>query len=421
MSDIAIRVDNLSKLYRIGPSAPGYETLRDRITDGFRSWVRRPASASPAATTTFWALRNVSFEVRRGEVLGIIGLNGAGKSTLLKLLSRIMDPTEGRAVLHGRVGSLLEVGAGFHGELTGRENVFLSGVILGMKRSEITAKFDDIVDFAGVGPFIDTPVKRYSSGMYVRLAFAVAAHLEPEILIVDEVLAVGDAGFQNRCLGKMGEVARGGRTVLFVSHNMGAVSNLCSSALWLDEGKVVASGDVATTVTAYVKKVTTVGKIDSARWIHAGTGEARILDARLLDSTATPAASFLMGESLVLELDIEFLRRFPTVNVALGIKRLDMNIEVLHLDNEDCGLTIDDVTPGKRRFRIEIPNCMLYPGSYQISPRILGRPATIYDFVRDAIGFSMVQTNVSKRTMPFSLHRQAIFYQPSHWTIVDND
>jgi len=428
MSDTAIRVEKLSKRYEIGLSSRQHETIRERVSESFQSLFRfrnrgRDATISPAATgeasSTFWALKDISFDLKQGEVLGIIGRNGAGKSTLLKILSRITEPTEGRAELHGRVGSLLEVGAGFHSELTGRENVFLSGVILGMKRSEIQRKFDDIVEFAGVEKFIDTPVKRYSSGMYVRLAFAVAAHLEPEILIVDEVLAVGDASFQTRCLGKMGDVARQGRTVLFVSHNLGAISNLCSSAMWLDGGRLISRGDVESTIASYIKSTTTSGESDSNRWRHTGTGEARITNARLLDSTGMPCTSFGMGDTLIVELDVQFFRPFPSVNIALGIRRVDLGIEVLHLESEDCGLVLEDISPGTRRLRIEIPNCTLYPAMYRISPHIWN-PSVIYDYVPDAMGFSMVQTNISKRSLPLSLHKQAIFYQPSKWSILDH-
>ncbi|TMB71823.1 MAG: ABC transporter ATP-binding protein [Deltaproteobacteria bacterium] len=242
MSNIAIRVDDLSKQYTIGLAQRRHDTLRDQIMDSLRSIFRSNGHGSTSgrkcsgASTTIWALKNISFEIKHGEVVGIIGRNGAGKSTLLKILSRITDPTTGRVEIYGRVGSLLEVGTGFHGELTGRENIYLNGAILGMRRGEIENKFDQIVAFAEVEKFIDTPVKRYSSGMYVRLAFAVAAHLEPELLIVDEVLSVGDAAFQRKCLGKMSDVAREGRTVLFVSHNMLAVKHLCGRALLLEGG-----------------------------------------------------------------------------------------------------------------------------------------------------------------------------------------
>ncbi len=247
MTDLAIRADDLGKRYRIGATVAGYRTLRDALVEAVRtpfrrlsSIVHRPSSAlDRPSSDIIWALRHVSFEVQRGQVLGVIGRNGAGKSTLLKLLSRITEPTEGHAEIHGRVGSLLEVGTGFHPELTGRENIYLNGAILGMKRAEIGLKFDEIVAFAEVEKFIDTPVKRYSSGMYLRLAFAVAAHLEPEILLVDEVLAVGDAEFQRKCLGKMSDVAHEGRTVLFVSHNMSAVLRLTEETIVLDRGGLV--------------------------------------------------------------------------------------------------------------------------------------------------------------------------------------
>lgn len=258
MSDVAISVDSLSKSYKIGLRERHGRSFREAFTDTVLSPVRRLKSIASgghganSADDTFWALKNVSFEVKRGDVVGIIGRNGAGKSTLLKILSRITEPTAGEIRLRGRVASLLEVGTGFHPELTGRENIYLNGAILGMKRAEITRKFDEIVDFAEIEKFLDTPVKRYSSGMYVRLAFAVAAHLEPEILIVDEVLAVGDAEFQNKCLGKMQEVSKGqGRTVLFVSHNMSAVHALCSSAIVLRRGEMAAHGEVADAISYY--------------------------------------------------------------------------------------------------------------------------------------------------------------------------
>lgn len=224
MTETAIRVEGLGKRYRIGAPAMNYHTLRETFVDAVRAPLRKiRGKAEDGSLNSIWALKDISFEVKQGQVLGIIGRNGAGKSTLLKILSRVTDPTEGLGEIHGRVGSLLEVGTGFHPELTGRENIFLNGAILGMRRSEIEHNFDEIVEFAEVGQFIDTPVKRYSSGMYLRLAFAVAAHLEPEILVVDEVLAVGDAEFQRKCLGKMSDVAQQGRTVLFVSHNMSAI------------------------------------------------------------------------------------------------------------------------------------------------------------------------------------------------------
>jgi lipopolysaccharide transport system ATP-binding protein len=254
MSEIAIQVRNVSKQYRIGQTER-YKTLRATIVDTFTSPFRTLTSKNSSRTnskSTIWALDNLSFDVRQGEVWGIIGRNGAGKSTLLKIISRITEPTRGSIDLYGRVGSLLEVGTGFHPELTGRENIFLNGAILGMKRIEIERQFDEIVAFSELEQFLDTPVKFYSSGMYMRLAFSVAAHLEPEILLIDEVLAVGDAEFQNKCLGKMGEVAHQGRTVLFVSHNMSAIEHLCDSAILLDKGKDLYQGNVRDAITKYL-------------------------------------------------------------------------------------------------------------------------------------------------------------------------
>ena len=264
MTDPVIRVENLSKSYLVGHKSAnghhGYLALRDVVTHGVHDFARKAADMLRGRQVIqgdeieeFWALKDVSFEVKQGEVLGIIGRNGAGKSTLLKILSRITEPTSGRVLLRGRVASLLEVGTGFHPELTGRENIFLNGTILGMTQREIRKKFDEIVAFAEVERFLDTPVKRYSSGMYVRLAFAVAAHLEPEILVIDEVLAVGDAEFQKKCLGKMDEVSRReGRTVLFVSHNMGVITSLCPNLIWLDQGSIRKHGSTKDIIVDYL-------------------------------------------------------------------------------------------------------------------------------------------------------------------------
>ena len=301
MSDTVIRVENLGKRYRIGLAEKQPDNLREALIrlagSPFRYLRTRLRESSPEET--IWALKNVSFEVKRGEVVGIIGRNGAGKSTLLKILSRITDPTEGRAVLQGRVGSLLEVGAGFHPELTGRENIYLNGTILGMKRAEIEGKFDEIVDFSGVEKFIDTPVKRYSSGMYVRLAFAVAAHLEPEILLVDEVLAVGDAAFQKKCLGKMGDVAREGRTVLFVSHNMGAIQGLCRRTMWIEQGAIRADGDPQKTVSSYLDSVTAHNDL---RQILTPLSDLEIERVILRNDAGKEVNSFRAGEALVVEI-----------------------------------------------------------------------------------------------------------------------
>lgn len=253
MEEIALRVEKLGKQYRIGLSPMQYRTLRETMVEAINIPARFSKSEERQKASTIWALRDVSFELKQGNVLGVIGRNGAGKSTLLKILSRVTEPSEGVAEIHGRVGSLLEVGTGFHPELTGRENIYLNGAILGMKRSEIDIKFDEIVSFAEVEQFIDTPVKRYSSGMYLRLAFAVAAHLEPDILVVDEVLAVGDAEFQRKCLGKMSDVAKQGRTVLFVSHNMSAILRLTEEAIILEKGRLILRGPTQQAVDYYLQ------------------------------------------------------------------------------------------------------------------------------------------------------------------------
>jgi len=413
MNDIAIRVENVSKQYKIGSAEAEYETLRDHITDTFKGLFQR--NGRPHMNKdTIWALKDVSFEVKEGEVLGIIGRNGAGKSTLLKILSRITEPTQGIAKIYGRMASLLEVGTGFHPELTGRENVYLNGAVLGMARAEIKRKFDEIVAFSGVEKFIDTPVKRYSSGMKVRLAFSVAAHLEPDILIIDEVLAVGDVSFQNKCLGKMGQVAHGGRTVLFVSHNMAAIANLCTTAMWLDQGKMVQSGDVRSTSNSYIKTAMQFEQQSDKFWNRTGTGEAQITKASLLDSMGNDCTTFSMGDSLIIEFEMVFHRPFKCVNLSVEIKRTEMGMNVLHLESQDCGLVIEEIPRGSRRFRVEIPDCLLYPTQYQISLCIWSEGNT-FDHVNDILAFSVEQGAISKRSTRLSIHKEAIFYVRSQW------
>jgi lipopolysaccharide transport system ATP-binding protein len=284
VSETVISIENLSKKYIIGHQQEGYQTLRDRLTTSVKSLIPPYRPLNKGGGDEFWALKDISLTINQGDRVGIIGRNGAGKSTLLKLLSRITEPTSGRIGIKGRVASLLEVGTGFHPELTGRENIYLNGAILGMSKIEIKQKFDEIVAFAEVEKFLDTPVKRYSSGMYVRLAFAVAAHLEPEILIVDEVLAVGDMQFQKKCLGKMQDVSQGeGRTVLFVSHNMDAIQRLCSQCILLDRGQLITQGDTASCVAKYLSN--SFYKASPQDWINLsqvsrmGTGEARFMAA----------------------------------------------------------------------------------------------------------------------------------------------
>lgn len=315
MSDIAIKVDNLGKQYRIGMMQSQYRTLRDNIVEGFQ----RIGRGRKGSTSTIWALRNVSFEVRQGQVLGVIGRNGAGKSTLLKLLARVTDPTEGKGEIHGRVGSLLEVGTGFHPELTGRENIFLNGAILGMHRVEIERKFDEIVAFSEVEQFIDTPVKRYSSGMYLRLAFAVAAHLEPEILVVDEVLAVGDAEFQRKCLGKMSDVAQQGRTVLFVSHNMSAVLRLTEETLVIEKGKLAMRSATTEAVDYYLSKG--FSQQGERTWeedeIPAEAAPFRPVAMRVRDAAGHVSDSLRSVEPM--EVEIEYQLTAPVTGLRVGI------------------------------------------------------------------------------------------------------
>ncbi|MCX6343494.1 MAG: ABC transporter ATP-binding protein [Armatimonadetes bacterium] len=294
MSKPIIRIENIGKRYRIGGHKEPYLSLRDEMVNFLSPAKRRER----AAKEEFWALKNVSFSVEQGEAVGIIGRNGAGKSTLLKVLSQITPPTEGKIRLQGRIASLLEVGTGFHPELTGRENIYLNGAILGMTRREIASKFDEIVDFAEVEKFLDTPVKRYSSGMYVRLAFAVAAHLEPEILVVDEVLAVGDSAFQKKCLGKMGDVAKSGRTILFVSHNMGAIENLCSRGVVLNQGGVTYVGDVHSAVSSYVSSARANVVDLRERHDRIGSEDLRVVAIELRNTDGQPIDAARSGQDV---------------------------------------------------------------------------------------------------------------------------
>jgi lipopolysaccharide transport system ATP-binding protein len=329
MSQIAIKVEGLSKSYRIKSAQQRHDTLRDQIAAMFRSRSQSTRERA-SATDTVWALKDVSFEVQKGEVLGIIGRNGAGKTTLLKLLSRITEPSAGRAIMHGRVGSLLEVGTGFHPELTGRENTYLNAAILGMSRKEIERKFDEIVEFSGVQKFIDTPVKRYSSGMYVRLAFAVAAHLEPEILVVDEVLAVGDAAFQKKCLGKMDKIAKGGRTVLFVSHNMPAVSSLCNRAIWIDAGQLNDQGPTASVVASYLRSSHSKHVVNlSERTDRFGNGQFRFSRIWVTNGTGGEIDCILTGEDAHFFVEYEAPNEAELRNVLVTLVVRDLYGQIL--------------------------------------------------------------------------------------------
>ena len=319
MGNLAITVDRLSKQYRLGAARVRHNTLRDHLMSGLRT-IARWGRGYGQNDSAFWALKDVSFEVPHGEVLGVIGHNGAGKSTLLKVLSRITHPTSGAADVYGRVSSLLEVGTGFHSELTGRENIFLNAAMLGMRRWEVQRKFDEIVAFSGVEAFIDTPVKRYSSGMYVRLAFAVAAHLEPEILIVDEVLAVGDASFQQKCLGKMEEVSRSGRTILIVSHNMTVIEGLCQRALLLEKGRVVKAGPAREVVEGYADGIAGLASspIDE-RPDRVGLGEIQLTQIELYDAAGKQVVAGMTGRDLVIRMHYRCLKNQEFLNCRVSI------------------------------------------------------------------------------------------------------
>jgi lipopolysaccharide transport system ATP-binding protein len=371
-----IRVDNVSKRYIIGNSGAGTDGLRHAIHDFFTAPFKKlrtplPTNHNPHSEE-FWALKDVSFDVRQGEVVGIIGRNGAGKSTLLKILSRITEPTAGRVRMSGRVASLLEVGTGFHPELTGRENVFLNGAILGMAREEIKRKFDEIVAFAEVETFLDTPVKRYSSGMYVRLAFAVAAHLEPEILIVDEVLAVGDFEFQRRCLGKMNEVASGGRTVLFVSHNMTAIETLCPRSIILKHGRIEASGPTQEVVANYLSSTApqSVWEIDG-QTEREGTGNARITQLELLSAdTARSITNLKFRESFRLRIHYKASKRL--IDPRFGFALLsDKGERVFLTETIEANLRIPALDEAEGKFDCLVSTPNLLPGLYYLEAWII--------------------------------------------------
>jgi len=394
----AIRVENLGKQYLLG-EFERYSTLRETIARAVtrpalrlahrlrtallpapRSPLPAPGSPLPAPCSQpefIWALRDVSFEVQHGEVLGIIGPNGAGKSTLLKILSRITEPTTGYAEIHGRVGSLLEVGTGFHPELTGRENVYLNGAILGMSRAEIRRKFDDIVSFAGVEKFIDTPVKRYSSGMQVRLAFAVAAHLDPEILIIDEVLAVGDAEFQKRCLGKMDEVSRSGRTILFVSHNMAAVEGLCTRAVWLEDGAVRLLGLTTEVVSAYLSRNQTLCADIDLRASHNGRAKRTGVIQRVLvrGPNGEPTNQVPVGGELrlIMQASPSALIRDAAISIRLYSQRGD---RVMTLSSEHQYPARLSLCPGTQ-VCVDLRNCRLLPGTYSAVMAVKDRSMVI--------------------------------------------
>ncbi|MFI4860486.1 MAG: ABC transporter ATP-binding protein [Phycisphaerales bacterium JB063] len=356
----AIQADQLTKRYRLGTGVSAEQTLAERISHGFRRAIRR--SECTATEQWFDALRGVSFEVRQGEVLGVIGRNGAGKSTLLKLLARITEPTSGSATIHGRVGSLLEVGTGFHPELSGRENIYLNGAILGMKRREIKKQFDAIVEFAEIARFLDTPVKRYSSGMYVRLAFAVAAHLEPEVLLIDEVLAVGDAGFQRKCLGKMGDIASSGRTVLFVSHDMGAVAKLCDRVMLLDQGQVQSISEPGPAIHQYLQLAADWRSDPGGVFNGPLAATLAFTELTLNDLPEDQPQIISPEDALTLRVTGHASEPIPAFRTTFSIYQDGVRVLTQHDTPEP-----KDLPAGEFRSSVTIPRLLLRPGNYTIA------------------------------------------------------
>jgi lipopolysaccharide transport system ATP-binding protein len=375
-----IRVEGIGKRYRLGQGIR-HDTLRDAIMHCIQHRRGSRDDVEGRAQEHFWALEDVSFDVATGEVIGIIGSNGAGKSTLLKILSRITPPTEGRIRLRGRVASLLEVGTGFHPELSGRENIYMNGAILGMTRQEIKSKFDEIVAFSEVEKFLDTPVKRYSSGMYVRLAFAVAAHLEPEVLLVDEVLAVGDSVFQKKCLGKIAEVATGGRTVLFVSHNMAAVQQLTSRSILLADGKLVADAETADVVATYLAS----GNQRTAAE-NLSTNDPRFCIESICFNKAAQEPGF--DKPMRFDLSFSLERQFESISIGLGIYN-SLGVRLLTSRS-----VVDDLEAGKLELSIRIPDHHLPPGDYSLALGIFRGPESIY-FAENVLNFSLSDVGVS--------------------------
>jgi lipopolysaccharide transport system ATP-binding protein len=381
MSDVAIRVEHLGKKYRYGSDLRSYKTIRESLAGVSSQLVKKalrggpnaPSPGSPSEPGEFWALSDADFEIRKGEVFGVIGRNGAGKSTLLKLLSRISEPTAGRIEIRGKVASLLEVGTGFHPELTGRENISLNGAILGMSRSEISQKFDQIVDFAEVEAFIDTPVKRYSSGMYLRLAFSVAAHLDPDILLVDEVLAVGDAEFQRKCLAKIDGVSKTGRTVMFVSHSMASIQSLCTSAILLDRGSVKAIGPTRQVVDKYLNDILATAASVSLvqRTDRTGNGSVRFTSVHLEDNSQTQTATVRSGDDCTLVLGYSTSDGLARDKVWIGIHIEDsMGRSLIHHQNVYRN-ELASLPYGIGSIRCTIPRLPLTSGRYGIGARIV--------------------------------------------------
>lgn len=417
-----ISVENVGKKYTIGhlrysDGFSRHATFRDTLARSTRSLyqrLRHPLSLNQekVALEEFWALKELNFEVQRGERVGIIGRNGAGKSTLLKVLSRITEPTTGRIEIEGRIASLLEVGTGFHPELSGRENIFLNGAILGMSRAEIRRRFDEIVAFADVELFLDTPVKRYSSGMYVRLAFAVAAHLEPEVMIVDEVLAVGDAAFQQKCLGKMEDVSREGRTILFVSHNMAAVRQLCSVGILLDSGRVRQQGDMRSVIASYLDLHGRQGCALAKRSDRIGSGALRFTDITFKTIDGQVVNHIETTHTLVIELTTRTHPSLPFSQLTVGITFLDMfktRMLTVLSDEQNADLTI---LRNKDVLRVTIPNLALRPGEYSVDLFASApdtTPSSFCDVIEDAARITVSEGILAIGASPIRAHDCGVF------------
>ena len=415
MSGLAFAVEGLGKQYRVG-QLNREVTIREALADAAARPLRRLRGHARATRSRdrFWALQDVTFRVERGEVLGVIGRNGSGKSTLLKILSRITQPTTGRVEGYGRVGSLLEVGTGFHPELTGRENVYLNGAILGMRKAEIDRRFDEIVAFAGVEPFLETPVKRFSSGMYVRLAFAVAAHLEPEILLVDEVLAVGDIEFQKKCLGKMDDVARAGRTVLFVSHNMGLIQTLCTRAILLDGGRIVTDGTAAATVSAYLRSLEqAAGRDLLERTDRRGTGEVRLARLEIDAGEGAAGGPLATGRPARFAFHTTALRPGLactfTIHDNLG-HYIAIFTSLLHAPGDVT------TTDAGHRFLCEMDALSLVPGRYRIDAA-LWTDGELQDQVEGAAFFTVEQGALAGRVVSEEMSAWSSVAMPHRWTV----
>lgn len=424
MSDLAIKVENLGKSYRVGHLAAArqqYPTLRDVVAQGARNWARQArdllagrAIIQGDEVEEFWALKDIDLEIRRGERVGIIGHNGAGKSTLLKILSRITEPTNGRVTLNGRVASLLEVGTGFHPELTGRENIFLNGTILGMSRQEIRRKFDEIVDFSQVEKFLDTPVKRYSSGMYVRLAFAVAAHLEPDVLVVDEVLAVGDASFQRKCLSKMDDVSKSGRTVLFVSHKMDSLRRLCDRAVLLEGGRLLAQGETETVVARYL-----AGAQGRSQLGDRGPAPQKPMHLRwvqLVGRDGKACSNASRSETLLARICYDINSPVRDVHVVCQISDVEDRV-IFATGDCDVGRSIADTRPpGQYIGEFHLPTSLLNEGEYRLT-LALGVPfGIIHDRHAEAASFAITDTR-SEGGPQYAQRRPGVFVADLPWTI----